>query len=230
MKSNDQYEIWEQRYVQHQGIAKWPFDSIVSLVMKRFSKSKKKEKVILDYGCGSGNNLIFLVKEGFEAHACDISGEAIKLSKDLLNEFNLNITDERYKILDIANNKELPYETNQFDAIIDRESLCQSDWESIKFLVSEFKRIIKPGGWYLGINFCDHHPDIQFGEHIENGDWHNFTNGGFVNQGMRHLFSINDISELFKDCEIEDILHKNITSLFGSKYLQTSEYLIAVKM
>ena len=68
----------------------------------------------------------------------------------------------------------LPFQNNYFNAVIDRESLCQNSFSDIILMVPEIFRILKPGGKYFGINFSDKDPNINFGENIGKGDYDNF--------------------------------------------------------
>ena len=116
-------QIWEDRYKSRKGIAYWPFDLIVSLVFRFFGKADDRKNIrVLDYGCGGGNNFWFLIKEGFDGYACDISNEALKITKNRLASEGLFTSKDRYAWI---SNTKLPYQDNYFSCIIDRESLCQ---------------------------------------------------------------------------------------------------------
>ena len=222
--TNDQ--IWEERYKSRKGIAYWPFDLIVSFVFRFFGKADDRKNIrVLDYGCGGGNNFWFLIKEGFDGYACDISNEALKITKNRLASEGLFTSKDRYAQISDTN---LPYPDNYFSCIIDRESLCQSNWEDIKKIVNEFNRILKPGGCYIGINFTCFHPDIKDGTYIGNGDWTDFKSGVFQDQGQRHLFSAGDIYESFENFEILEFAHLGINSLIASS-LGTSEFIVVAK-
>ena len=220
-------EIWENRYKSNVGIAKWPYDDIVSMVMQKFGAIIDKKKVnILDYGCGGGNNYRFLCEEGFNAFGCDISSSAIKHTLNLVgDEYHKNLC-----IIDSDEQKNLPYSDNFFDAIIDRESLCQSSFNGIKLRINDFARILKPKGYYFGIAFNDHHPDIGSASFLGNGDYDNFKKGLFFNQGRRHLFSTNEIIYLFNNWKINYLLNKKIESVISNNVeqeIKTSEFIIS---
>jgi 2-polyprenyl-3-methyl-5-hydroxy-6-metoxy-1,4-benzoquinol methylase len=52
---SDNHQIWETRYAKNSGIARWPFDQIVRMVMRRFGDCADRSQVqVLDYGCGGG--------------------------------------------------------------------------------------------------------------------------------------------------------------------------------
>jgi len=221
-------KIWEKRYSEEYRIAKWPFDQIVSMVMRRFASAPQRSLVkVLDYGCGGGNNFWFLIREGFDGYACDIAPSAIAITRRRLKEEGYDLPDVHFSVL---NDERLPYPDHFFSAIIDRESLCQSTWPEVQSRVKEFQRILVPGGWYLGVNFSCHHPDIRHADYLGCGDWHNFRAGLFENNGSRHLFSVSDIFEMFAKWNIESLAEQKTTSIVGGgRFTETSEYLIAAQ-
>ena len=108
--------------------------------MPKISKifKQKKIKKILDLGCGSGRNLFYLLKKGFELSGIDLAPEGIKQIKQITkNKVDL-------KIGDVFTT--LPYKDNSFDAIISVQVLQHSKKRNIKKAISEIKRILKPGG------------------------------------------------------------------------------------
>lgn len=48
-------------------------------------KAKRRDIRILDVGCGSGANLWMIAHEGYEAYGLDLSVEALKLCKAMLD-------------------------------------------------------------------------------------------------------------------------------------------------
>jgi len=221
----DNKKIWELRYSQQDRIAKYPFDQVISMVMRRFASYPQRNEVkILDYGCGGGANFWFLIREGFNGYACDVSPTALHLTKECLNQEGLNLPNNHFSLLE---EQKLPYPDSFFSAIIDRESLCQSRWTEIQSRVKEFSRILVPGGWYFGVNFSNHHPGISDSDYLGCGDYDNFRSGLFKNQGGRHLFSLNEIQELFSGWHIECIAEQSTVMLIGkSTDFETSEYII----
>lgn len=101
--------------------------------------NKCKTKV-LDLGCGTGNDTLYLTEKGFSVVACDYSDVAIeKINK----EFNNVET----KIVDIS--KHLPFEDNSFDLIIADLSLHYFDENTTKNIMREIKRILAPNGYLI---------------------------------------------------------------------------------
>ena len=111
------FEIWEKNY-KSKRYNKYPYNEIISFVFRHFGKSEDRSSIkILEMGCGGGNNLLFLMNEGFDFYSIDISETSIELVKNVLGQ---NYNDK--KILKGRFN-DLPFENNFFDAIIDRASI-----------------------------------------------------------------------------------------------------------
>ena len=70
---------------------------------------EKIKTPILDLGCGSGNDTLYLTEKGFSVIACDYSDIA-------LEQVNQNIKNVKTIKLDIS--LPLPFEDNAFDLII----------------------------------------------------------------------------------------------------------------
>jgi len=81
MKKNqiERENIYKSSSARHKNI--YPSEVIISWVKNNYghlSKSATKKIKCLDFGCGWGNNLYFLKKEGFDCYGIDLSETAIK--------------------------------------------------------------------------------------------------------------------------------------------------------
>ena len=102
---------------------------------------KKKVKKILDLGCGSGRQVVFLAKKDFSVYGFDIAEEGIKIAKEWLNNEGLEAD---FKIGSIY--KKLPYLDNFFDAVISTHAIHHGRIEDIRKAIGELYRVLKPGG------------------------------------------------------------------------------------
>jgi ubiquinone/menaquinone biosynthesis C-methylase UbiE len=209
MKKNNQ-KIWEKRYASGQVLNRYPFDMVVSFVMRNFAGVERNQICILDYGCGGGNHTIFLAQEGFKYYAIDYSSSAINHVKSRLQILGFKPDIDQLICQDFVS---LPYENNFFDAIIDRQSLDQNNWKDIQIMVQEIHRVLKPGALYFGMNFSANDPNIKYGRHLGDGDYTNFIKGTFKGLGLRHFFSEAQVRKLFNQFELVDIKIKKIYSL-----------------
>src|SRR3989338_2127374 len=102
---------------------------------------------ILDLGCGSGRNIVYLAKEGFEMYGLDISSEGVHKTKLWLKKEGVNAS---LKVRSMYG--KLPYQKNYFDAIMCIRTLNHGTIQDIRKAISEIKRILKPNGFiYLTV-------------------------------------------------------------------------------
>lgn len=111
----------------------------ISKITKLFKK--KGVKKVLDLGCGSGINLVYLAKHGFEVYGIDNSPTAIKIAKNWIKEKSLKAD---LKINNIY--KRLPYKDNLFDAVISIKTIHHARIKNIRKATKEIERVLKPGG------------------------------------------------------------------------------------
>lgn len=108
-------------------------------IVKLFKKNRIKR--ILALGCGSGRNIIYLTRHGFETYGIDSSKIGIKIAKEWLREEGLKAN---LKVTSIY--KRLPYKKNSFGAILCISALHHGKIKNIKKAIKEIKRILKPKG------------------------------------------------------------------------------------
>jgi len=104
---------------------------------------KNKFGHILEYGFGSGCNTEHLLKKNYKVTGLDVSKNAIKFSKRRLKKYN-----NKVKLLRLLkNSKKLPFKNNSFDYIVALSVLSLlGSKKKIQYLLSEFRRVLKPGG------------------------------------------------------------------------------------
>jgi ubiquinone/menaquinone biosynthesis C-methylase UbiE len=104
--------------------------------------TREKGVKILDLGCGQGNALHYLSKQGFETYGIDYSKEALKKARKNCKDLDVDIMEG-----DIL---KLPYADMYFDCIVDCVTLASL--ESEKLIVSALKecyRVLNPNGLFF---------------------------------------------------------------------------------
>lgn len=115
-----------------------PSENVVRLVKWFF----KQPGHVLDYGCGDGSNMEFLLSEGYTVGGIDITDNAIERVKHRLKE----LSGWTAKVLRPQDEK-LPYDDNAFDFILCNQVIYYlGSEERITRLLNEFQRVAKPGG------------------------------------------------------------------------------------
>lgn len=121
---------WEKSYKKGAHWERGPSRNMVE-----FAKYLKKGDKVLDLGCGSGRDSIFLANQRFEVWGIDISKEAIRKAKEKFQSENLHFL--------VAEAENLPFTDEFFDVIY-------SGWvlQSIplKKAYSEILRVLKKEG------------------------------------------------------------------------------------
>lgn len=203
--------LWEARYRRGEARLRYPFDAVVSFVLQTLRKSEPPAAV-LDFGCGAGNHLWFLVENGLAAYGVDAAPTAVRLSREAVARVEPTYPLERVALIE---GNAIPFAATMFDAVIDRSSLGQNRIGEIRSLLAEIHRVLKPGGRYFGINFSDRHPDLALGTPLGGGDYGDFRAGVFKGIGSRHFFGAAEIPTLFDGFEIEDIRLLSEVSIMG---------------
>ena len=132
-----------------------------SLELVRLEKIFFKQKTgkLLEYGFGSGPNTIHLLKCGYKVFGIDVSKNAVERTKKRISEIK-NINQPELSLLP-KDAKKIPFEDNAFDQIIAMSviSLLGSE-KKVNFLLSEFKRVLKPDGKII-IDINDHQSEFS---------------------------------------------------------------------
>lgn len=103
----------------------------------KFVELLKPGGKVLDAGCGFGRDLLYFLDKGFDSYGIDASSELMKLAKKRAPKANIKLVDLRNKF---------PFKDNFFDGVWARNSLHHLEPKSIKFTLSEIKRVLKPKG------------------------------------------------------------------------------------
>lgn len=145
---------------------------------------------ILDLGCGSGNDTLYLLRKGKQVYAVDQSENAIR-----------NITKNfpevaEAKVMNMLDG--IDYPDNTFDIVIADLSLHYFDASTTHKILSDIRRILRPGGHLLvrvnSIKDVNH--GAGSGEEVEH-HLYRTDNGMF-----KRFFDEADIREIFSDFQI----------------------------
>src|SRR3989344_7110794 len=101
------------------------------------SLPKKQNNSILDAGCGTGANMVFLKQYGI-TYGFDISSLAINYCKK-----------RKLKYLQKASIIKIPYKNNYFDLVTNFDVLYHKNVSSDSKAINELHRVLKPGGMLL---------------------------------------------------------------------------------
>lgn len=94
------YEAYDKRYRQvHRQNLQWASDNPSPIVLQTIQKLYKGEHPrILEIGCGEGRDCLFLLRQGYDVDAVDISEEAVRTCRQKATEAD----HERFAVLDVC--------------------------------------------------------------------------------------------------------------------------------
>jgi ubiquinone/menaquinone biosynthesis C-methylase UbiE len=99
---------------------------------------------VLDAGCGSGRNLVYFLRKGYEVYAIDPNPDAVMYVQDLANQLAPTVPHENFLV---ATAEHLPFEDNTFDLVISSAVLhFANDSNHFDAMLRSMWRVLKPGG------------------------------------------------------------------------------------
>ena len=102
---------------------------------------------VLDAGCGSGRNLIYFLKSGYEVFAVDESDQAIERLRQLAATLAPHLPQENFKSDPVES---MRFDDTAFDVVLSSAVLhFASDDQHWMAMVEEMWRVLKPGGIFF---------------------------------------------------------------------------------
>lgn len=125
---------------QFGGIDVYLFDQ---LLKGRFDPGMR----LLDAGCGSGRNLVYFLREGFDVCGVDTSPDAVAHVRALARTLAPHLPAENFRREPVEN---MSFEGESFDAVLSSAVLHfardEAHWLA---MVREMWRVLKPGGLFF---------------------------------------------------------------------------------
>lgn len=194
--------LWEEKYSS--GLAQYyPWDAVVSFIYHYAPKNKPRHQIkILEVGCGSGPNLWFAAREGFNVTGIDGSNSAIKIVKSRFQSEGLT---GEFKVVNFS--EDLPFESNKFDLIIDRAAITYCGERTSDKLISEIYRVLSPNGHFFFNPYSDEHSSFIKGEEGKDGMTTNIQGGSLQGTGDILFYSKKEIMKKIRNFSIVKLNH-----------------------
>lgn len=132
---------WDQRYID----ADTPWDSgVPSEALKNLVDSGLvKPCRVLELGCGTGTNAIFLAQSGFEVTAVDLSQTALASARSKAQQAGVSIS---FLEADVT---KLPSNLEPFAFVFDRGTYHIVRTQNLADMQEMLSQVIAPGGLYV---------------------------------------------------------------------------------
>jgi SAM-dependent methyltransferase len=108
-------------------------------MVEHFASLLTGNRRVLDAGCGAGRMLPLLAELGCVAEGVDLSPEMVRRGRSDHPEF----------VTQVASITDLPFEDSSFDGVFSWYSTIHGDDEALATALSEFRRVLRPGGLVL---------------------------------------------------------------------------------
>ncbi len=217
--------IWDAIYQEGRQVNRCPFDSVVSFVFRNIPEGKPHRKIdILEVGCGAGNNLWFLAREGFRVAGVDMSAKAVELARERFRSERLKGELRR------ADFTSLPFRDERFDLVVDRAALTCCDLEAATRAVQEIRRVLKPYGRMLFNPYSSFHSSFAASRRGRFGLRREICAGSLVGVGGICFYGRSDIEKLFcNGWKILSIRHVVLVEMLEPAYTVDAEWRVVVE-
>jgi len=190
---------WETIYGREKGrrgVILSPRQSVVDfLPILRKSNVRR----ILDLGCGTGANALFLAKKGFFVIGVDISASALQETQQLLTAEHIENV-----VLVVKDMKALPFPDEHFDAVVSINVIHHARLSEINQTVDEIYRVLRGNG--VGVVTVDSDTDYKFGQGTKLEEkTYELTIPHREKGIIHHFFSEREARLLFRHFEITNI-------------------------
>ena len=157
---------------------------------------REGRKSLLDLGCGLGRHSVLFANCGFKVTAMDLSDEALDHLKKLRREQGLNIACRKADMMD------MPFSDDAFDCVFAMHSAGHCDTEGMKKVLSEIRRVLKPGGTVF-MTLCSKESYTFLEQGLPHPDENTVIKTDGPEKGVPHFFADHDnIKELFADLSL----------------------------
>lgn len=216
--------VWEKIFKDNEW-GKYPDLEVIKFVARNFYQVENRKTIrILEIGSGTGANIWFMAREGFDTYGIDGSKSGIERAKLILEKEGLSA---QFQLGDI-NDIDSYYDENYFDAIIDIECLCCNSKKSTILVIDKLNKILKPGGLFLSKTFTNSMYKGQSYEEVAIGEYTEVTDGPLAGKGLVRLSSETMITEIYgQSMEIKSLDLSEVSS--QNRAMTISEWIIVCK-
>lgn len=165
----------------------------------------------LDLGCGAGPTMAWLAEKGIRVSGIDIAPTALELARANLGRRGLAGQLDRLELGSVAN---LPFPDASFDGAVEACVFQHLDKANRTSAFAEVKRVLKPGGGFVGYALSQSHTlfEAGVGEPVPD-DPATFvlrdagTKAGKIrleDLGLTHFFAREEFDRLLAGCAVID--------------------------
>jgi SAM-dependent methyltransferase len=216
--------IWEEKYAQGHA-QRYPWDTVVSFVFRFCPRDKPRQETrILEVGCGTGANLWFAAREGFQVAGVDASPSAIAYGR---KRFEAEGIQGDLRKGDFT---QLPFEKDAFDLVIDRASLTCCGFSAAQAAIAEIRRVMQQGGKLLFNPYSDRHSSYLSGRLGADGLVLDISEGTLIGAGQICFYGRSHLASLLdRGWKILSVDHVERVQMLVPQYTIHAEWRIVAE-
>jgi SAM-dependent methyltransferase len=215
--------VWETKYAAgHE--ERYPWDAVVSFVFRHAPRGCPRSEVrLLEVGFGTGSNLWFAAREGFQVAGIEGSPSAVARACTRFTEEGL---DGDLRVGDFAS---LPFEDQSFDLVVDRGALTCVGHTVAARAIGEIRRVLKPGGRFLFTPYGAHATSAASGVGDDDGLRHEMTDGTMVGVGHIAFYNEARIRALLCDWNVRSLARLDSIELIAESPVVHGEWRVVAE-
>lgn len=181
---------WENVF-KAQEWGKYPPECLIRFVAGNFYSNDRHLVKILEIGCGTGTNLWYMAREGFEVYGIEGSKTAVERAKKRIEGEGLHANIIHGDIVS------LPFQEEYFDAVIDGDCLYCNSAEDTNIILSEVKRVLKKDGLFFSRTPTDRMYVGKSFDTVGNTEYKNISDGPLKGKGLARLMSLDRVESMY---------------------------------
>lgn len=181
---------WENVF-QTQEWGKYPPECLIRFIAGNYCKKDRKTVKILEIGCGTGTNLWYMAREGFDVYGIEGSKTAVERAKKLIESEGLHANIVQGDIVS------LPFQKEYFQAVIDGDCLYCNSVKDTNIALSEVKRVLKKGGLFFSRTPTDKMYIGKSFDTVGDMEYKNISDGPLKGKGLARLLSLDRIESMY---------------------------------
>ena len=212
---------WDKVF-KETGWGKYPSEELIRFMARNFyNVPNRKEIKVLEVGSGTGANLWYFAKEGFDTTGIDGSKTGVDRSIKRLKEESYTA---KVFVGDVI---KLPFEDSTFDCVVDVECVYANSYKDSKKIIDEIYRVLKSKGKFFSKTFMVGTSGDGNGKILEGEEntYLELSEGSFRNDcGITRFTSEKEIQDLYKKFNIENVDYTIRTE--NSRKIEIKEWVI----
>lgn len=192
MASSHDSPNWDDRYST--GGALWGYFPAMSAEETWWRLRVTRANRVLVAGCGYGRHCAYFARRGFDTTGLDTSRTAIDMAHEAARVDGLDI------VFSCASATRMPFPDASFDAVYDHALLHHLEQQDRGLVVSEYRRVLRPGGLLVISVLSTDDPDFGIGPEIEKATYRG------ADGRLEHYFTPQELASLLEGFEVDSVI------------------------